>query len=83
MIHSPAGGRARGCLERLGSIRHFCLYSTPFIQGWSIVLTALWLKFNWFEPKWFVAGQITTYGEKNNHNLKCLWRLPSHIAFTI
>ena len=34
-------------LDYLGQIRHFCLYSTPFIQGWSIVLTVLWLKFNW------------------------------------
>lgn len=34
-------------LDHLGRVRTFCLYLAPFIQGWSIVLTALWLKFNW------------------------------------
>ena len=39
-------------LEYISRVLHSLYIMSPFFQGLGVVLTLLWLKFNWFEEKW-------------------------------
>ena len=51
-LAGPAAGGTAGFARRALAASY---YAAPFCQGWALALTLLWLKFNWFEPRWRTA----------------------------